>query len=360
METEQTAEQETPVQPEPIAMEPEQTAEQDTTTPFQRANRPCSDNFNSDRKYLLWLSGAAFAGDLPQGQHEYFALDTRTEQPYYILSHRGLLPGDNRYEIKEPVTWEELERWGDPTQKERLGIAGGTWKEKTCAVQNDTDRITVLWRKNDKCLEEAAILRKQDGFTFAHSEKGGFNDPTAKGTRISLAPRQYRSETTFRIAVQSKISKDHVVQLLWDFLKKSLQAQPITERSPAPTVEEQRYQADQAFQRGGLDREQAYGQQGLQPDGTPAAPPQDTAPEPAAAEPTPQQPEQTMPPTPKPAEPTPPPAVPEPRPMPVPANQPPKKIIFCQNCGCKLKIPDKKVKLHVICPKCKLDFYYKD
>lgn len=345
------AEEEIPAQsaPAPEALtqtaEPEQTAaaEADTASnPFRRAVRPCGDNFNSDRKYLLWLCGASFAGALPQGENEYFALDTRTEQPYYILSHRGLLPGDNRYEIKEPITWEELDHWGDAAQKNRLGTDNDSWKESICAVQTDAEHLTVLWRKNDRCLEEASISRKNDGFTFAHSEKSGFNDPTAKGTRNALTPRQYRSETTFRIAVQSKISKEYVVQLLWEFLKESLQSQPGTEQNPEPApVEEQRYQADQAFQRGGLDREQAYGQHVLQPDGTPMEQ-NSVTPEPAAQEPEQQE------------------IQPEERPMPVPANQPPKKIIFCQNCGCKLKIPDKKVKLHVVCPKCKFDFYYKD
>ncbi len=345
---EQPAEQEASVQPEPSAAEPEQTTE---ANPFQRAIRPCSDNFNGDRKYLLWLCGTSLAGELPQGQSEYFAVDTRTEQPYYVISYRSSLPTQNRYEVKEPVSWEELDRYCDVSRRECLGITGTSWKEAVCSVQQDAMHMTVLWRKNDQCLEEASIFRKNDSFIFAHSEKGGLHDPTAKGTRSALTARQYRSETTFRIAVQSKISKEYVVQLLWDFLKENLQSQPITENNDA---EEQRYQAEQAFQRGGLDREQAYGQQNLQPDGTPM---EETAatPEPAAQEP--EQPMQQS--APEPAVQTPPPAVPEERPLPAPTALPPKKIIFCQNCGCKLKVPDKKVKLHVVCPKCKADFYHK-
>lgn len=296
-------------------------SENTVPNPFQRAERPCTEQQNEERKYFLWLSSANLAKELLKEQTECFAVDTRTEQPYYLIVRQGSLPSQCYYEIKEAVTWEELETYGNAEEKEALGFCNGSaWSDKICAITVDTDHITILWRKNQQSLEEASIFYKNNSFSLAHSERCRLNDPTAKGTRISLEPRHYRSETALQIALQSKISKAYIVQLLWDFIQETLQNQPSSESKSETLADEQPTQKSDEIP--------------VERSSTTSAQSESTV--------------QTTPPA------------KQEQPVPAPTSESPKKIIFCQNCGCKLKIPDKKIKLHVVCPKCKFDFYYKD
>lgn len=316
-----TADDETTVSAATEPAQEESVPENTAPNPFQRAERPCTEQQNGERKYFLWLSSANLAKELPQEQTEYFAVDTRTEQPYYLIVRQGSIPSQCCYEVKEAVTWEELETYGNAEEKEALGFCDGSaWSDKICAITVDTDHITVLWRKSRQSLEEASIFYKNNSFSLAHSERCRLNDPTAKGTRTALEPRHYRSETAFQIALQSKISKAYIVQLLWDFIQETLQNQPSSESKSETPVEEQPTQNPTEM------------------------PVEQSSTVPAQPEPT----VQTTPPA------------KQKQPVPAPTSEPPKKIIFCQNCGCKLRIPDKKVKLHVVCPKCKFDFHYKD
>ncbi len=56
--------------------------------------------------------------------------------------------------------------------------------------------------------------------------------------------------------------------------------------------------------------------------------------------------------------PTPTPKPPIPPTPPKPPVQEEKRIIFCPNCGCQLRIPVKQNKIQITCPKCKHQFYF--
>ncbi len=49
---------------------------------------------------------------------------------------------------------------------------------------------------------------------------------------------------------------------------------------------------------------------------------------------------------------------PQPNPQPTPPPPAEKKIIFCPNCGCQLRIPVKQNKIEITCPKCRHQFQY--
>lgn len=169
--------------------------------PYLRASRPYEvaghgrvSLLGEEQKYLLFLSDAKLAEKLSWGQSEYFAVDTRSMTPYYILEqYDGAAVAQSWYEIKEPVTWEELERYADPAQKYILGHEKDSkWSKQLAAFhQRKGDRLTQRWRRFRGGVREAALILDAEGYTLTYP------DPAGKIKSLKM-PREELKEALLR------------------------------------------------------------------------------------------------------------------------------------------------------------------
>ena len=151
--------------------------------PYRRASRPYEvaghgrqSQLHEESRFLLFLSKANLAETLGWGQSEYFAVDTRSMTPYYILEqYDGAVVAQSWYEIKEPMTWEELERYGEPEQKTILGHDGSRPWDSWMSVrsENTGSRLTLRWRRRGGGIWEAAMTRTEETYTLAYSGADG-------------------------------------------------------------------------------------------------------------------------------------------------------------------------------------------
>ena len=191
-------------------------------TPYSRAEKPfevagphSTSLYGEEAKYFLPLSQVKLAPDA--GLPEYLKVDTRTWQPYYIMEqYDGALAAQTWYEIKEQVSWEEVEKYADPDRKFELGGSKrDAWEALVVQCPKTADGFCIRWRRETAGVEQAQCRREGEDFILTH---------TPSGKSAVLTPEDCRDPETFREAVRWKLSravwKDYIIEKLWKYVKK--------------------------------------------------------------------------------------------------------------------------------------------
>lgn len=193
--------------------------------PYSRAHRPVeiagpgrSSQYDEESKNFLFLSEAHLADKLEWGQQEYFAVNTETWQPFYILSqYDGCVAAHTWYEIKEPVTWEEVETYADAKAKYQLGNRNiykskRGWKLAAVAESIGNNQYNIKWRIGKERNAEIEIRREETEF-FIKWHLGKIQE---KRLPLSVAA----DENAFRSAVRElAIHNEYIMEKLWCFVK---------------------------------------------------------------------------------------------------------------------------------------------
>lgn len=199
---------------------------QDQNDPFHRARSPYeiagphrTSLYEQESDRFLFLSDAHLAGELEWGQQEYFAVDTETWQPFYIITqYDGVLVAQTWYHVKEAVKWEEVETYGDPVCKRQLtDRPKGQWKDLVVETKTSADRFRIRWRSRRQHNEDVEIQAKETAFLLIRHHK----DPSRAQTEKELPRSMAQDEAAFRDAVRSfGIYKAYIIQRLWAFCSK--------------------------------------------------------------------------------------------------------------------------------------------
>lgn len=193
-------------------------------TPYSRAKKPfevadphSTSLYGEEARYFLPLSQVQLAPSKGWGQCEYLKVDTRTWQPYYIMEqYDGALAAQTWYEIKEKVTWEEVEKYADPDRKFELGGSKrSSWEELAVQCSETRENFCIRWRQETAGMEQAECRREGENFILTHT-------PSSKSA--VLTPQDCCDPEAFREAVRWKLSravwKDYIIGRLWEYVKK--------------------------------------------------------------------------------------------------------------------------------------------
>lgn len=185
--------------------------------PYRRASRPYEvagpgrqSLLGEEQKYLLFLSGVNLAEKLEWGQSEYFAVDTRSLTPYYILEqYDGAVAAQSWYEIKEPVTWAELEHYADPVQKYILGHSKDSkWSTWLAAFQElQRDRLIQRWRRFHGGVWEAVLVLGEESYNLTYPDLAG-KSKTMALSREELTEEALREKTGLPVYICRKFSQN--------------------------------------------------------------------------------------------------------------------------------------------------------
>ncbi len=126
-----------------------------------------------------------FIAEIASGQTEKIAVDRRDSQPYYIVSVNENVGGKwrRRYDVKEPVTWEEVvslaESTKDASGKKYLQANADTWRGccelRRKSATSTKDSCTITWQQELNLRREVGC-RFEDGKYWIFY--GGDHGPT--------------------------------------------------------------------------------------------------------------------------------------------------------------------------------------
>lgn len=224
-------------------LEGQNAAEQKPNTPYQRAKMPYevagphrSSLLGEESQYFILLSETKLAPELGWGQSEYFAVDTRTWQPYYIIEqYDGAAAAQSWYEVKEKVTWDEVEQYADANRKYELNYATTKAWSKQIVNQNLSDsHFSISWRMRSEGYNEAAVWFDGTKLELSMSWQRGPSDPSGKSKCAELTPQICADEAKFREeAKRFSIYKDYILTQLWTFVRKKTEQMRVTAQQSA-------------------------------------------------------------------------------------------------------------------------------
>lgn len=212
--------------PCPIAMVPRMN-ELYEKSPFRRAHRPFEiagpnrDSFyEAESRYFLPLADAHLADKLDWGQSEYYAVDTRTWEPWYIVTqYDGAVVAHTWFDVKEKLTWEEVERLASPKAKAILGHDPKTpWQDCSYRRVSSADGITVSWRGTPQLWYEATLHQTETGATLHQTTNFRSGKPTS--TEKTLSADDCATLEAFTKTLRGMyITADFIIELLWNGLR---------------------------------------------------------------------------------------------------------------------------------------------
>lgn len=194
--------------------------------PFERAKHPYevagakwASQYEEECNNFLFLSDAHLAGELEWGQWEYFAVNTETWQPFYIISqYDGALVAKTWYHVKEDVDWEEVETYGDPVCKCQLADQPkGKWKDMVVKTKKSSNSFRIWWRSSRQYNEDVELQVKENAFLLIHYPGNSSHSPKERELPLSIS----QDKAAFHNAVSEfGIHKEYIIQMLWDFCLK--------------------------------------------------------------------------------------------------------------------------------------------
>lgn len=195
--------------------------------PFQRARHPYEvgglkwdSQYEEECNNFLFLSDAHLAGELEWGQQEYFAVNTETWQPFYIISqYDGAMVARTWYHVKETVDWDEVEIYGDPACKCQLANRPkGKWKDLVVQTKTSAKSFHIWWRAGKQYNMDVEIRMKENAFLLINYSANPSHSPKEKELPLSIS----QDKAAFRDAVREfGIYKEYIIQMLWDFCLKT-------------------------------------------------------------------------------------------------------------------------------------------
>ena len=222
-----------PVKPKPEPRKSEK------ATPYTRAKKPYEvagrgGNSLHEREsaHFLFLSDANLAPSLAWGEWEYFAVNTNTWQPFYILAlYDGAHVAHTWYIIQEAVTWEEVEEYASEHCKYQLGgKPGAPWKNLVVHREVTPTSFRILWRVNKDHHSSASVKITEEGFTVSYAYLNAGN----KVRKVTLSRSAAGEEAAFLNSVRDlRIHEEYILKELRDFMRRN--AQPDAhQRTQAP------------------------------------------------------------------------------------------------------------------------------
>lgn len=194
--------------------------------PFERAKHPYevagakwASQYEEECNNFLFLSDAHLAGELEWGQREYFAVNTETWQPFYIIfQYDGALVAKTWYHVKEAVDWEEVETYGDPVCKCQLADQPkGKWKNMVVKTKKSSNSFRIWWRSSRQYNEDVELQVKENAFLLIHYPGNSSRSPKERELPLSIS----QDKAAFHNAVSEfGIHKEYIIQMLWDFCLK--------------------------------------------------------------------------------------------------------------------------------------------
>lgn len=212
---------------DPLEKRKEPKAAEKSQNPFERAKYPYeiagpegTSQYEEESSSLLFLSDAHLAGELSWGQQEYFAVNTETWQPFYIISqYDGDRVARTWYYVKEAVDWAEVENYGDPVCKCQLSHRpNGKWKDMVVQTKTSANSFRIWWRLRKQYNMDVEIQVKENAFLLISYPNNPSTSPKEKELPFSII----KDKATFRDAVSKfGIYKEYIIQMLWDFCLKT-------------------------------------------------------------------------------------------------------------------------------------------
>lgn len=213
---------EKPIPPEKPKPEPRRA---EKATPYTRAKKPyevAGPGGNSlherESAHFLFLSDASLAPSRAWGEWEYFAVNTKTWQPFYILSqYDGAHVAHTWYTIKEAVTWEEVEEYASERCKYQLGgNPGAPWKNLVVHRETTPTSFRILWRVNKDHHSSASVKITEEGFVVSYAYLNSGN----KVRKVTLSRGTAKNEVTFLHSIRDlHIHEDYILKELRDYIR---------------------------------------------------------------------------------------------------------------------------------------------
>lgn len=211
-----------PVSPGKPKPEPQKA---EKATPYTRAKKPyevAGPGGNSlherESAQFLFLSDASLAPSRTWGEWEYFAVNTNTWQPFYILSqYDGAHVAHTWYTIKEAVTWEEVEEYASERCKYQLGgKPGAPWKNLVVHRETTPTSFRILWRVNKDHHSSASIKITEEGFVVSYAYLNSGN----KTRKVTVSRGAAGNEVTFHHSIRDlHIHEDYILKELRDYMR---------------------------------------------------------------------------------------------------------------------------------------------
>ena len=194
--------------------------------PFERAQYPHeipgpqhSSKFEAESKYFLFLSDAHLARELGWGQQEFFALKTDTFQPFYVISqYDGAAVAQTWYHVRQPVSWEEVEYYGDPACKcQLINTPNAKWSSLAVRTIYSANGLRIAWRISRGHNWEAEIRITEDGYLLS-----SFDDNPSHKKLQQLLPRSIATDEAAyrRLMPRFSLHKEYVIGHLWNFIQR--------------------------------------------------------------------------------------------------------------------------------------------
>lgn len=215
--------------PEPLAIRMHELYEK---SPYRRANRPfeiAGPNRDSlceaEIRYFLPLADAHLADKLDWGQSEYYAVDTRTWEPWYIVEqYDGAAVAHTWFEVKETITWEEVQLYAPQAAKSILGHdRQSPWRFCTYWHTASSDGSTMRWRGTRQTWFEAKLHKTESGAVLQLTTHAHKAEP-----KVTQKPLTQMDCDTLEAFTQSLhglgISKTFIIESLWDGLRQAPKA----------------------------------------------------------------------------------------------------------------------------------------
>lgn len=194
-------------------------------TPYTRAKKPyevAGHGGNSlherESSQFLFLSDASLAPSRAWGEWEYFAVNTNTWQPFYILSqYDGAHVAHTWYTIKEAVTWEEVEEYATERCKYQLGgKPGAPWKNLVVHREVTPTSFRILWRVNKDHHSSASVKITEEGFVVSYA----YLNSGKKIRKATLSRGDAGNEVIFLHGIRDlHIHENYILKEIRDYMR---------------------------------------------------------------------------------------------------------------------------------------------
>lgn len=170
--------------------------------------------YQIEAPYLLWLGDADLRMEKGWGQEEYYAVDTRTGEPCYVITQH-----DGRYsywfDTFRRCTWEEAAQ--NARGNWLKGMDQSDWQQRLFQVRSTSDYINLSWSVSARVIYENRIDLKDGVFSLFQGGNLGPDDRTGFGKSKLLTPEHLKNVNRFREALDSKY--EFVFEQLWAFVQ---------------------------------------------------------------------------------------------------------------------------------------------
>ena len=172
---------------------------------------------SQESEFFIQICPAHTGRPLEWGQSEYYSLDTRNGQPYYILEqYDGRVVAQSWYQEKARVDWGEinaqLEGQEEELRRRLWGIDHTNWKQKLFPTEEDAHHIHIGWGYGN--LERQASIVWFEGQQALSVSAGR----SGKARATVLTEQAIWDYDALHKEIKGQVSSDYVIRRLWQYL----------------------------------------------------------------------------------------------------------------------------------------------